>query len=718
MGSDREVQMRINEVHLKNIGPHEEFHVELTSGLIGLLGPNGAGKSTLVNSIYAALTNDFSRFSNVKSDIITNNSGNKQSYIRVTGSHHNQDFDLTRWLRPNKNELVIGGTVYTKANDVNQAIEEQLGISRLVIDKYVFVNQWEMFQFLSQTESERAKTFQYLCGTEAATKIHKICNDYVTNQKSIEVVDNSVELEEAIAVSQTHMDHHAERGREAKTRIMTDEQLASRKKLLKRAIQAEEAAELIVSVEKQLGQYKHDRKRSRLIRIAVQDRIAKDKTELSFIDNDTLIKSREIVENWHEYSGLGSQLTQLEAGITTLQAKYDELVEPVKDKLQYITAADREELIRRKGELEFQQKQDAKLLDDVSLDDDKERLCPHCQQTVTADHILSVQSAYSGRLSELKAIKSDLTYSKQFDTDLENFKSRSSSLVDAMSKLAVDLAEVRSKLKRCPNKAAHSEALTFIQNFDELEQRIIQAEESIKAHDQRIAKYDGRIETLKTQLSSLEEQVRERPTSEAVAKATTRIEQHEAAVVAYKVSVQCFNEARESRNKLKKTLDQLKLRLSEKVKIRNLLSTISEAGEIFHWNKLPKTVSQANLELLVDDINDNLSMFNNPFYVEADQDLTFKVYFPGKSPVKAKQLSGGQKVILAIAFRAALDRVFGHDVGMMFLDEPTAGLDADNVEFFHDALQQLAKKVHGNRQLVVITHVQELGGVFDQLIEI
>lgn len=710
--------MRINEVHLKNIGPHEEFHVELTSGLIGLLGPNGAGKSTLVNSIYAALTNDFSRFSNVKSDIITNNSGNKQSYIRVTGSHHNQDFDLTRWLRPNKNELVIGGTVYTKANDVNQAIEEQLGISRLVIDKYVFVNQWEMFQFLSQTESERAKTFQYLCGTEAATKIHKICNDYVTNQKSIEVVDNSVELEEAIAVSQTHMDHHAERGREAKTRIMTDEQLASRKKLLKRAIQAEEAAELIVSVEKQLGQYKHDRKRSRLIRIAVQDRIAKDKTELSFIDNDTLIKSREIVENWHEYSGLGSQLTQLEAGITTLQAKYDELVEPVKDKLQYITAADREELIRRKGELEFQQKQDAKLLDDVSLDDDKERLCPHCQQTVTADHILSVQSAYSGRLSELKAIKSDLTYSKQFDTDLENFKSRSSSLVDAMSKLAVDLAEVRSKLKRCPNKAAHSEALTFIQNFDELEQRIIQAEESIKAHDQRIAKYDGRIETLKTQLSSLEEQVRERPTSEAVAKATTRIEQHEAAVVAYKVSVQCFNEARESRNKLKKTLDQLKLRLSEKVKIRNLLSTISEAGEIFHWNKLPKTVSQANLELLVDDINDNLSMFNNPFYVEADQDLTFKVYFPGKSPVKAKQLSGGQKVILAIAFRAALDRVFGHDVGMMFLDEPTAGLDADNVEFFHDALQQLAKKVHGNRQLVVITHVQELGGVFDQLIEI
>ena len=124
------------------------------------------------------------------------------------------------------------------------------------------------------------------------------------------------------------------------------------------------------------------------------------------------------------------------------------------------------------------------------------------------------------------------------------------------------------------------------------------------------------------------------------------------------------------------------------------------------------------MALLVDDINDNLSMFNNPFYVEADHDLTFKVFFPGQPAVKAKQLSGGQKVVLAIAFRAAIDRVFGHNVGMMFLDEPTAGLDADNVEYFHTALQQLAKKVSSSRQLVVITHVQELSNVFDQLVEI
>ena len=130
--------MRIKQVELKNIGPHRQLSVELGRGLIGLTGSNGAGKSTLVNAIYAALTNDFSRFSNVKSDIITNGSGKESSYIRLTGEHRNQSFELTRWLRPNKTEFTIGGVSYAKANEVNEAIAAQLNISKLVIDKYVY----------------------------------------------------------------------------------------------------------------------------------------------------------------------------------------------------------------------------------------------------------------------------------------------------------------------------------------------------------------------------------------------------------------------------------------------------------------------------------------------------------------------------------------------------------------------------------------------------
>ena len=126
--------MYITQVQLRNIGPHRQLDVELQRGLIGLVGSNGAGKSTLVNAIYAALTNDFSRFSNVKSDIITNGSGKEPSYIRIRGVHRGQDFELTRWLRPNKNDFTIGGVSYAKANEVNDAITAQLNISNLVTD--------------------------------------------------------------------------------------------------------------------------------------------------------------------------------------------------------------------------------------------------------------------------------------------------------------------------------------------------------------------------------------------------------------------------------------------------------------------------------------------------------------------------------------------------------------------------------------------------------
>ena len=197
-----------------------------------------------------------------------------------------------------------------------------------------------------------------------------------------------------------------------------------------------------------------------------------------------------------------------------------------------------------------------------------------------------------------------------------------------------------------------------------------------------------------------------------------RLAQHQESFAVWSKSVGAFQEAKRSWLRTKQSLEQLTAKMADREKVRKLLDTVSSAGDVFHWNNLPKLVSQSNLQLLVGDINANLQFFNDPFYVEADSDLTFNVFFAGQEPVKAKQLSGGQKVLLSIAFRAALDRVFGHNIGMMFLDEPTSGLDADNVSFFQEALQQLAKKVGEDHQLIVITHVQELGKVFDQLVEI
>lgn len=709
--------MRIDSVELQNIGPHEKLQVEFQSGLIGLLGSNGAGKSTLVNSVYAALTNDFTRFSNVKADIITNNTKG-HSFIRIKGSHHKQNFELTRWLRPNKNELVIDGQVWTKANDVNDQVQAQLGISKLVIDKYVFVDQWAMFQFLSQTDSERAKTFQYLCGTEAATRIHKVCADFVSNQKGVEIVDNSLELGESIAAIQTQMDHHKEKGRAAKLLILPDAELERVKQIIEAQEKASEAQDTLASNEQHIGQAKTDRKKLKVRREKVQTKITEDKAKLASVNSTELETAREVVDNWDEFKDLDSEISQLEEAIEKMESDQEEADKgkPVKSKLSYIKEEDRAAKQKTKGELEFQQEQDYDLVNEFEPDEEHE--CPKCHQPVTADHIHSATTQYAEREVTLKLLTENLDYSAKFDRQQQKYLKGCQSRADALVTLNEGLTVAQAKKAKAPGLDAYQDASMCISKFEELEDYISEGESVITNLDLKLSRLDGRIQSSEEYSVQLQKQIDACPSGEDVKAAAGLVEAHTEAVVSHKVAVRCFKEAKANRAKLRNTLEQLKLRLKQKAKVKELLTTIAAAGEVFHWNNLPKTVSQANLELLVDDINANLEMFNHPFYVEADQDLTFKVFLPGKSPVKAKQLSGGQKVILAIAFRAALDRVFGHDVGMMYLDEPTAGLDADNVTYFHDALQQLAEKVHGDRQLVVITHVQELGGVFDQLIEI
>ena len=711
--------MKINTVELKNIGPHKDLKVDLSAGLIGLLGANGSGKSTLVNAIYAALTNDFSRFSNIKADIITNDSGKQASFIRVVGSHHGQDFELTRWLRPNKNELVIGGDTYTKATDVNEAIQANLGISKLVIDKYVFVDQWEMFQFLSQTDGERAKTFQYLCGTESATKIHKLCGEYVTKQKGVEIVDNSLELEEAIAVTQEQMDTHAEEGREAKGLIMGDEKLASHEDLIKRAEKADDAEKLVEDSQNLVYASEVTRKKLDVERVRVVKEL-KDKTaKFSLISIEKLDDAHELIENWDNFKRLDDDLELLVKNLASCEARLKKIEDnkPVKDNERYVTLDERDELVEQKGELLFQLKQDRPVVEEFG-DEDITHECSKCHQPVDTYYIQNLKANYETNQEQLADVVGALKYSTDFDASEKLYWTQRSTRKDAVDDVISEISEVNVALSKVPGTEAYDKAVAFIVEFKTIKREINQCEELKASLDVDVSKIEGQIESTEKYLEGLRETVTNQPATELVVRSKKRIDVHNQAVIDHGVAIRCFKNSKRNRTQLRLTLVQLRFRLKEKAKIRDLLSTISEAGDVFHWNNLPKTVSQANLELLVDDINENLVMFNNPYYVEADQDLTFKVYFPGVSPVKATQLSGGQKVVLAIAFRAALDRVFGHDIGMMFLDEPTAGLDSDNVEYFHDALQQLSQKVHGDRQLVVITHVQELGGVFDQLIQL
>lgn len=708
--------MRIDSVVLKNVGPHRELKVKFESGLIGLLGSNGAGKSTLVNSIYAALTNDFSRFAVVKADIVNNQTTDEQSYIRLVGSHRGHTFKLTRWLRPNRNELVFEGKTYHKATEVNQIVEEQLGISKLIIDKYVFVNQWDMFQFIDQTDSERAKIFQYLCGTEQSSQIYSVCSNFVAKQQGIEIVDNSVELETSVAEALASKKKHKLRCKKLKTLLLD----AGAEKQLRFVLAASQDAATAaarakadqVKLDTALGkQEKHGQRFDEL-----QTLIANRQSALTkLLKSDRYVAAVEYLKNAKAIKEKKVELLHLQTNLQVFESDLAKLTLPVQPD-NYLEVSDRAELLTKLTELKLERNSNASLLNNFQTAN--EAFCPHCKQTVSAQYIADVEVRQKTVKGEIVKLTDLFSTFEAYDTAYQDYSKKLATLSDKIekTKFLIETAE-----KSLPSESADinkHEAKQLLASKQDLEDELEKLEAELSEVNELVGKYDGIVTTLQESLSIDINIAKLAPAKAEVDKATAALKQHADAEKEYGVALGAYREAKRNWIKAQETLEQLRLRLREKAKIRNLLHIVDEAGEIFHWNNLPKTVAQANMALLVDDINDNLSMFNNPFYVEADHDLTFKVFFPGQPAVKAKQLSGGQKVVLAIAFRAAIDRVFGHNVGMMFLDEPTAGLDADNVEYFHTALQQLAKKVSSSRQLVVITHVQELSNVFDQLVEI
>ena len=153
---------------------------------------------------------------------------------------------------------------------------------------------------------------------------------------------------------------------------------------------------------------------------------------------------------------------------------------------------------------------------------------------------------------------------------------------------------------------------------------------------------------------------------------------------------------------------------------KDWLADLEYYRSIFHRDALPKVMAQTAMESMVNSINNILvDDFDAPFYVTADDNLSFTVHKNDGTSESAERLSGGEKVILAVAFRLAVNSIFAGEVGMMVLDEPTAGLDTHNIDCLVDLFARLqeSSKAKG-RQIIVITHDERLERACDNVLTI
>jgi exonuclease SbcC len=138
-----------------------------------------------------------------------------------------------------------------------------------------------------------------------------------------------------------------------------------------------------------------------------------------------------------------------------------------------------------------------------------------------------------------------------------------------------------------------------------------------------------------------------------------------------------------------------------------------------HKSNLPKRLTVNYLKKTVVKMNEYLEDFNAPFRIYSDDELVFWAKFNDGRKLPAARLSGGEKVVLALAFRLAVQFGVAAGVNLLVLDEPTVGLDDDNIECLATAFNRLrAMSKSSGLQVLVVSHEKAMERMCDHTLSL
>lgn len=711
--------MWFRKLKVVNVGPFADLEINFTRGSVGIFGRNGRGKSTVLNLLYGLVTNDFSRFDGVKSEMIRNTADEKaESYVRGEIEHNGVVLDITRNFKPTKAKpnttlVVGGGETITNATKAEFEIDKALGVDRKLLDLYVFKTQDKIYDFLTTVPSERAKAYSVLCRTEDCEKIWDMFGDFLTKDKDVNTVitDNSDELTQNISELKEDLNTLDDRKTVAGEKLVEDKFRKKYEERVRSQQRLEDLTEAAVQVETEMKAAQAVVKKhalavdaKKLERTELQEKYDKRKSKAE----DT----RAALKGWEQYKKYRKRRKDLKDEAEALDVegtgnKPPDVPQDV-DKLE----AHNKQLIRWEKELEEAQKTLA------AFQVTGRTACPTCQTPVDhlKDHLEELREKVKTLPAKVKALEDKVEAIDFYKTNSRSYEKWKAGY-DARVKANQDARDALKGVEAPDGDA--DELQGWLAKFAKLEADLETAEQGVKVLEKILGQAEATLEAKKTRLAEVRQGIDENQIDPSkVEKARTRLAEH---VTAVNEIAKIEGEAKGVRKMIdakEQELKALKTKLKRTKKLRQMAKVITEAREVVHRDRLPRRVASTNLNRMEGDINDNLKLFGDPFWAEANEELSFSVHKPGEPPQAAGRLSTGQRVILALAFWPAVASLWATDLGMLCLDEPTANLDAENRKFLSQALGAMTAKVRGERQLIMVTHDPDLRTAFDQVIDL
>lgn len=701
--------MLLKSLELTNVCQHAKLDLKFAPGITGIVGPNGCGKSNSVNMLQASLTGDFGINPGKKEDNIRHDAPpDAPSRIITEWEHEGLPFTITRSLRPNSQKLEIGDKKLTRANEISDELNRLLGIDKNVIENFVFVPQWSVYQILVSDAVERQKVFAKFCGVDRAEQIWALLGKQISADQSLAVVvdDNRKDLKARMREQQSIAAAARAELAELETGILTTEDRRELEQVIKKWDRRKVLCKKEVELKADLKAKQEELLPLDSVQVSLEAQYEACKYELDNELRPTYQQTKELFEEQAKVLKQQTRRTQLEA-ILKLPAPtvIDEphgyvpsraIAAKLKDlRLQSEKLTERLEVFEQEGLLE----------------------CPTCGTKVAdlADGLAHWEAESKQLKAEIEEQTKAYRIANGYESHLEDYQEAKRTHDQKMLKAKTELSGIPDPPN--PEDLISQADMTGVQKL--LNDGVAEVDKlarQVSQNSNAISRIAGAIEAIQKQLEDIAAEFENLEVSrEDYEEATERLDlhnqvtelvgQHRGELIAAERLIASY----------KGDIDRITSLLARSQTAHDWIADLTAWRDVFHREALPRVVTQTVLEGMVDNINRTLELFNGPYRVSVEDKLTFLAHKPRGYVEEAARLSGGEKVILGIAFRFSV----AGQVGLMVLDEPTAGLDGDNIECLVDMLEHVSEVTkEKGQQVIIITHDHRLERVLDHKIEL
>ena len=711
--------MRLSRAKFVNYCQHVNRVVEFSPGLNVIVGPNGSGKSNIVNGVYGALTGDFGRNAGKTSDNVSlmSKEGEK-TLVQVEFVHNGETYVIERRLDVAERRLVTSGQTLTVDKDVLERIYNILGVRKEILSNYVFVEQWDNFGPIVQTPTKRFDSLRKLFKIDQIDSIiSELSNSdyklYSTADALINVDEQVTKLnglkDQALSIQETLATCETVESLEAK---ISEQATITNAWKIKKALETS-----IANRKQELKLYEEklntNRESANSFLKEIED-LNKSLAELK----ESLETANQIEADWVRFNFYTISKQQLDSKLKALKAESDSNLEPVKpatyvENIETLTA----------------QLSEMKLLHSKCLDfvsnynfESADAVCPTCQQA--APHLASQWHDQKEKLKQLaetisqvsKQIADNALFDRaayNYSVWKKNFDSRMTDFSESYARLKVEEQPQysREEAKKITNlhKSLSGSLLKASTAFNavNIEWSSLNAKteslvKEIAREDNELVKYSGTTDTAVEDANAVIDRLRQQ--KNAINTLITQL-----AVVNNEIKAVNANIA----------LAEAHMRQTEKFGAWN--NRFEDLKRVYKTNKeksIPMIITRQYMGAVIDELNRTLSNIDMPFTINLLSDLSFQADF-GTHKVPSDRLSGGQKVMLTMAYRLAVNSTFAADLGLLCLDEPTVGLDEANLVGLSKAFEGLKEyALNAGTQIVVVTHEKGLSHLFDNTIDL